>query len=279
MLDTKHGANHQHATHRGCALLHTLEFGKSVDFRRSSNRLFNFQCPELCDNEVSKRKGQQKSGDRRGYGSKSDVKKNIEPDEPPAQVMEVVHHEEMTKVECRIPNCSITSSVRAARLPLISTRSPGLAIWPNNSAAALFDCADVNFVQAGRARAVRAISSAALADGNQLIDAKHGRGFAYFSVAALRFATEFAHFAQDCDAFSLGIELDECSQRCFHRIGIGVVAVVEKMHAADFLDLQARFGERRRSKTGGGFLDGQPKFPTGSDGEQCILHHMQTGNG
>ena len=112
-----------------------------------------------------------------------------------------------------------------------------------------------------------------------MIYTQRGCGFAYFAVATLGFGTELAHLAQDCYAFSLGIELDQCSQRCFHRIGIGVVAVVEKMHAADFLDLQARSSERRRSETDGGFLDGQPKCPTGSDGEQCILHHMQTGNG
>src|SRR5262249_39911000 len=131
----KHGANHQHAAHRRCALLDAMKLRKPVNFLRSANRLSHFQRTQLCDNEVSKRERQQKSGDCRRYGSKSDVKENIEPDELPAQVMEVVHHEEMTKFECRMPNCSMTSSVRAARLPLIRTRSPGPVSSPNNSAA------------------------------------------------------------------------------------------------------------------------------------------------
>jgi hypothetical protein len=42
--------------------------------------------------------------------------------------------------------------------------------------------------------------------------------------------------------------------------------------------LQARFRERRRGQTGGTFLDGQSKGSTGGDGQQCILHHVQTGN-
>ena len=44
----KDGANHQHATHGWCALLHPLQFSKPMDFRR----LLHFQCPQLCDNEV-----------------------------------------------------------------------------------------------------------------------------------------------------------------------------------------------------------------------------------
>jgi hypothetical protein len=61
--------------------------------------LFDFQCPQLCDNEISKNQGGQKCGDRRSNGPEGDVKKNIEPDEVPAQVMEVVHHGEVTNAE------------------------------------------------------------------------------------------------------------------------------------------------------------------------------------
>ena len=50
----KHGANHQHATHGGCALLHPVKLRKPVNFLRSANRLSHFQRTQLCDNEVAK---------------------------------------------------------------------------------------------------------------------------------------------------------------------------------------------------------------------------------
>ena len=70
-----------------------------MDFRRSSNRLFDLQCSQLCDDEISKNEGGQKRGDRRGNGPEGDVKKDVEPDELAAQVMEVVHHGEVTNAE------------------------------------------------------------------------------------------------------------------------------------------------------------------------------------
>jgi hypothetical protein len=76
-----------------------LQFGKSVDLRRSSNRLFDFQCLQLCDNEIAKNQGGQEGGNRRSDGSEGNVKKNVEPDEVATQVMEVVHHGEVTKAE------------------------------------------------------------------------------------------------------------------------------------------------------------------------------------
>jgi hypothetical protein len=70
-----------------------------VNFRRSSNRLFGSQCPQLCDDEISKNEGGQKRRNRRSNGPEGDVKKNVEPNELPAQVMEVVHHGEVTNAE------------------------------------------------------------------------------------------------------------------------------------------------------------------------------------
>jgi hypothetical protein len=61
--------------------------------------LFDFQCPQLCDNEISKHQGGQECGDRRSNGPEGDVKKNVEPDEVATQVMEVVHHGEVTTAE------------------------------------------------------------------------------------------------------------------------------------------------------------------------------------
>jgi hypothetical protein len=73
-----------------------MQLGEPVNFLRSANRLSHFQRTQLCDDEVSKHQGEQKSGDRRRNGSESDVKENVEPDELPTQVMEIVHHGEMT---------------------------------------------------------------------------------------------------------------------------------------------------------------------------------------
>ena len=44
-------------------------------------------------------KGSQKCSDRRSNGPEGDVKKNVEPDEVATQVMEVVHHGEVTNAE------------------------------------------------------------------------------------------------------------------------------------------------------------------------------------
>src|SRR5262249_36322285 len=93
-------ANHQNAAHGRRALFHTLQFSQAVDFRRSSDRLFDFQCLQLCDYEISKNQRGQKCGDRRSNSPEGNVKKNVEPDELPTQVMEVVHHGELPS--CRI---------------------------------------------------------------------------------------------------------------------------------------------------------------------------------
>ena len=50
-----------------------------------------------------------------------------------------------------------------------------------------------------------------------------------------------------------------------------------KLNAADLLDLQTRFRERRRGEAGGAFLEGKSKGAPGRDGEHRILHHVQPG--
>ena len=112
-----------------------------------------------------------------------------------------------------------------------------------------------------------------------MIDPQRRRGFADFAMAAFRFGAQFAHFAEHGDAFSIGIEFDQRAQRGLHRIGIGVVAVVDELDAVNFFDLQTRFGEGRGGKAGGAFLERKTKDATGRDGEQRILHHVQTGHG
>jgi hypothetical protein len=88
-----------------------------------------------------------------------------------------------------------------------------------------------------------------------LIDPERGCGLTNLAVPGLRFSTQFPHLPEHRDTFSLGVELDQCSQCRFHRIGVGVVAVIEKLHAVDFLNLQTRFGQRCRGETCGTFLD------------------------
>ena len=65
-------------------------------------------------------------------------------------------------------------------------------------------------------------------------------------------------------------------KRRFHRIGIGVVAVVDELDAVDLLDLQTRFRERRRGQTGGAILERKAKDAAGRDGQHRVLHHVQS---
>ena len=82
-------------------------------------------------------------------------------------------------------------------------------------------------------------------DGNQMIDPQFRRRLANFEVTMLRLRTELAHLPQDRDALSIRIQLHQRVERGFHRFGIGVVAVVEKLHAVNLAQLQPRFRQRR----------------------------------
>src|SRR6266480_4431138 len=110
-----------------------------MNFRRSANRLPQFQRDQYSNYEVSKNQREQERRHRRGNSSERDIKENVEADEPIAQVMEKVHHGELATADCGLRNASITCSVRARRLPLIRTRSPGSARSVNNSAASAVD--------------------------------------------------------------------------------------------------------------------------------------------
>src|SRR5439155_1069997 len=123
----KDGANNQHATHGGRSLLAAVQFGEAVNLGRSTNRLSQFQRDQDSNNEVSKDQREQECRHCRGNGPERDIKENIEPDEPIAQVMEEVHHGELATMDCGLRNASITCSVRARRLPLMRMRSPGAA--------------------------------------------------------------------------------------------------------------------------------------------------------
>src|SRR5205823_3911775 len=97
----------------------------------------------FSNNEIPKNQCDQESCHGCRNGAECNIKENVEPDEVGAQAMEVVHHTEIPDSERRSANCSMTSSVRAARLPLIKTRSPGAAILLRSSAASDVDLTTV----------------------------------------------------------------------------------------------------------------------------------------
>ena len=68
---------------------------------------------------------------------------------------------------------------------------------------------------------------------------------------------------------SVGIQFHQRAQRRFHRIGIGVVAVVDELDAVDFLDLQARLRQRRGGQTGRAFLERKAENAAGRDREHA----------
>ena len=101
----KDRADNQHATHGGRSLFTTMQFSEAVNFRRSANRLSQFQRDQSSNNKVSKNQREQERRHRGGNGSERDIKKNVEPDEPIAQVMEIVHHGELAIADCEIAEC------------------------------------------------------------------------------------------------------------------------------------------------------------------------------
>src|SRR5437667_50631 len=73
-----------------------------------------------------------------------------------------------------------------------------------------------------------------VANRDQLIHPECRCGLTNLQVSTLRFSAEFPHFPQYRDALSLGVELDQRTQCRFHRVWVGIVAVVQKLHATDF---------------------------------------------
>ena len=104
-----------------------------------------------------------------------------------------------------------------------------------------------------------------------MVDTERGRSFADFFVAALRFFSQFSHFAEHSDFFSVGVQFNQCLQRRFHRIRIRVVAIIEKLDAVDFLDLQTRFGQGSAGETSGRFFKRKTESASGGDREDKYL--------
>src|SRR5205823_8340542 len=91
------------------------------------------------NNEISKQQRHHERSDRRGHGAKGDVRENVEPADLVAEPVKKIHHTRALSGELCFANASITSSVRARRLPLIKMRSPGAAISNSSSAASDVD--------------------------------------------------------------------------------------------------------------------------------------------
>ena len=156
-------------------------------------------------------------------------------------------------------------------------KSPGAVVFPE-ARPRLRRRATVTLFSKPGCRAARAISAATAPIVINSSIRNSAAACPDFAMAALRFRTELAHLTEHGDATSVGVELDERAQRGFGRIGIRVVAVVDELDAADLLDLQTRFGERRRGETDRALLERKPKNASGGDGEHRILHHVQSGH-
>ena len=78
---------------------------------------------------------------------------------------------------------------------------------------------------------------------------------------------QFTHLAQNRDFSTIRIQLNQSSQRRFHRIGIGVVAIVEKLHSVDFFNLQACFGQWSRHEAGRAFFERKTKGSPSRNGQ------------
>src|SRR2546423_12795242 len=110
-----------------------------MNFGRLPNRLAEFERGQHSNHEISEQQRENKCRDRGCDCAKGDVKENVEAANLVAQAMKKVHHTRALSGELCFANASITSSVRASRLPLIKIKSPGAAMFRSNSAASDVD--------------------------------------------------------------------------------------------------------------------------------------------
>src|SRR5450432_2835544 len=107
--------------------------------RRGPDRLSELQRDQFPDDVVAEEKRDGKGRDGRQDGAESDIVENVEALEPLCQAMQEKHHDAQPVSIWRFANSSSTRSVRAERLPLTSTRSPGRAASQSSSAASSAD--------------------------------------------------------------------------------------------------------------------------------------------
>src|SRR5882724_6147269 len=106
-----------------------------MDLFFRSNRLTNFQRDQFANHEISERERENERGHRSRDGAERNVTENVEAFDLLTEEVEVIHHRENSSARDRFVNSSSTRSIRAERLPLIKTKSPGAAFLSRSSAA------------------------------------------------------------------------------------------------------------------------------------------------
>src|SRR5947207_10764232 len=110
-----------------------------MNFGGLANWLAEFERGQHSNHEISEQERENKCRDCGRDRAKRDVKENVEAADLFAEAMKIIHHTRALSGELCFANASITSSVRARRLPLIKMRSPGAAISNSSSAASDVD--------------------------------------------------------------------------------------------------------------------------------------------
>src|SRR6202011_5406023 len=135
----KNSANNHDAAHRRRSLFATVQLRKPMNLGSLANWLAELERRQNANDEIPEQERDHERSDRRGHGAKGDVRENVECADLVAEPVKIVHHTRALSGELRFANASITSSVRARRLPLIKTRSPGAAMFNSSSAASDVD--------------------------------------------------------------------------------------------------------------------------------------------
>ncbi len=191
--------------------------------------------------------------------------------------MEVEHHDAERVSIWRFANSSSTRSVRAARLPLTSTRSPGRADLragrplPPPSRPRRFSLGRRSPPRSrSRPRPCRARSDGRCLTMPRSRRLPRGRGrlSAPSSAISPRTAIRWPSVSSSARVRSAAL-VDR----------LGVVTVVDELYSANRLDLQTRLGDGRGCEAGGAVLERNAKDAAGGDGEERVLHHVQTGHG
>src|SRR6266704_2155646 len=137
----------------------TAPITSTPPFLGGSDWLSDFERDQFSNDEITKEQRKREGSDGGDHRAKRDIVEDVEAFELLAQSMEIKHHGGHPTSDSRLANSSRTRSIRAERLPLTRTRSPGCADSCNNSAASIADAAAILFAKPA-ARAAATISIA-----------------------------------------------------------------------------------------------------------------------
>ncbi len=166
----------------------------------------------------------------------------------------------------------------AERLPFSSTASPAFSQSRRNVAQA--DCEGKFRVSHGVAAGRGGVADlrGLVTDGENRVEAAGGGAFADIAMSLGGVRAEFAHAAEHGDLPSAGIQSRERFQSRAHGVGVGVVGIVEKHHAADALQLHAAPGEPDVAQRLGDLRGRHAMVPGAGGGEGGVGHHVFAGN-